>query len=72
MKVLYDIEYKYICIEYDLECLLQIMDILEDFYDESESQETKRVIHIMKKNVEAGRKELRKTNTEFDKYLMSK
>ena len=72
MKELEDVYYDYTCIEHDLQCLLQILEILEDYYDEAGKQETKCIIHIVKKNVEAGRMWLKKNNNRFDICMMGK
>lgn len=61
----------YVCVYHNLMCLLHVVGILLDHYEQEEGhRETEMVLHIIKKNLEADKKELRDNNNEFDEYLI--
>ena len=73
MNTLDDLLYNYYRVYHDLDCLLHVLDILLDYYEQAEGhRETEKVLHILKKNLEAVRKDLKENNNEFDEYLMEK
>lgn len=73
MEKLKDIQYNYVCVYHNLMCLLHVVGILLDHYEQEEGhRETEMVLHIIKKNLEADKKDLRDNNNEFDEYLMDK
>ena len=73
MRKLDDPLHNYYCVYHNLICLLHVVGILLDHYEQEEGhRETEMVLHIIKKNLEADKKDLRDNNNEFDKYLMGK
>ncbi len=73
MNTLDDLLYNYYRVYHDLDCLLHVLEILLDYYEQAEGhRETEKVLHIIKKNLEADKKNLRDNNNGFDEYLMGK